>query len=77
MLLLTGMLSMFSTSVLGQGSNSLRFEEVFTHSLGSDWCEQNRLTVVDVDRDGRSDIVALVTGLASPSGPPWEYVRRA
>jgi hypothetical protein len=77
MLLLTGMLSMFSTSVLGQGSNSLRFEEVFTHSLGSDWCEQNRLTVVDVDRDGRSDIVALVTGLASPSGPPWEYVCRA
>lgn len=44
-----------------QGTNALRFEEVFTYSLGSYWCEQNRLTVADVDHDGRKDIVAMVT----------------
>jgi hypothetical protein len=41
------------------------FQETSSHSLGDYWCEQNRLSVVDVDGDGRKDIVLMATTLVT------------
>ena len=52
------------------------FQEAFNFSLGDYWCE-NHLSVADVDRDGRKDIVVMATALTNTNGPPWHYQCRA
>lgn len=52
------------------------FRESFQLSIGTYWCEQGRMTVADMDGDGRKDIVMMQTSLASPVGPPWSYKAR-
>ena len=51
------------------------FQEVFNFPLGDYWCEPNRLSAVDVDGDGRKDIVLMATRL-TVSEPPWSYQAR-
>lgn len=41
------------------------FRESFHLFLGDYWCEPNRLSVVDVDADGRKDIVLMATALVT------------
>ena len=52
------------------------FRESFHLSLGDYWCEPNHLSVVDVDGDGRKDILLMTTALAGEVGPPWTYKSR-
>jgi len=41
------------------------FQEIFHFPLGDYWCEPNRLSAVDVDGDGRKDIVVMATTLVT------------
>lgn len=52
------------------------FQESFHHSLGDYWCEPNRLSVADVDADGRKDIVLMATTLVT-NGTTRSYQCRA
>lgn len=52
------------------------FRDSFQLSLGTYWCEQGRMSVADMDGDGRKDIVMMQTSLASTVGPPWSYKAR-
>ena len=52
------------------------FQETFSYSFSNYWCEPNHLSVVDVDGDGRKDILLMTTALATPVGPPWSYKGR-
>jgi hypothetical protein len=43
------------------GAHALRFAEVFASSLGDYWCEEEGWKVVDVEQDGRMEIVGMLT----------------
>lgn len=55
-----------ANTVLAANTNAQSlFQETFHFSLGDYWCEPNRLSAVDVDGDGRKDIVLMATMLVT------------
>ena len=66
-LLLTAVLSLASARSVPAANTTAPpfFQESFHFPLGDYWCEPNRLSAVDVDGDGRKDIVLMATTLVT------------
>lgn len=65
--LLTAIVAITSASHAAAASTNASpfFQETFHFSLGNYWSEPNRLSAVDVDGDGRRDIVLMATTLVT------------